>query len=47
MFDEFLGANEWLLGDVRGVLTEYYSATRLYSVDAKQQFLAPDLKPLP
>ncbi|HEU4602951.1 MAG TPA: hypothetical protein VFS24_13325 [Steroidobacteraceae bacterium] len=46
-FDEFLGANEWLLQDVRGALAEYYSPALLYSVDTKQQFLAPDLKPLP
>jgi hypothetical protein len=46
-FDEYLAANEWLVEDMRGVLAQYYSPDRLYSAEAMQRFLTPDLQALP
>ena len=43
--DQFLNGNKSLMG--ADTLYQYYSEDRLYSQHARQEFLKPDIKPLP
>lgn len=46
-FGDFLDANPDLVEDALGLLLVHYSRDRLFSGQARQEFLAPDLAPLP
>ena len=43
-FEGYLEANTDLIEDLLGILTQHYSQELLYSPEAKQRFVAPDLK---
>ncbi|MCC2614899.1 hypothetical protein LJ739_01430 [Aestuariibacter halophilus] len=45
-FDDFLARNPDLITGLRGVISQYYSDTRLNSSTARQQFVSPDRKAL-
>jgi len=46
-WQDFLAANTGLMNDARGVLAKHYSDALLHSPLAREQFIAPDLVPLP
>jgi hypothetical protein len=46
-WDEFKRSQPQLLSDVRALLALHYSPERLYSLEARASFVAPDRLPLP
>jgi len=46
-WDTFLQHQPLLVRDARALLAQHYSAARLDAPEARQHFVAPDLRPLP